>query len=113
MRIILASLILTLPAHAQDVASFNGTGCVLVPVHGAEQVAEINCLNVETTGNAWSEGAMTAGGLTVGLTVSHGPGAVQDVFTFSAPEGYVVVPPVLSLDEFTSGSAVVVPFLGY
>ena len=49
----------------------------------------------------------------MGLTVSHGPGAVQDVFTFTAPDGYVVVPPVLSLDEFTSGSAVVMPFLGY
>ena len=108
MRPILASLTLAIPANAQDVAAWDGTGCVLIPVDGAAHVAEINCLNVETTGDAFTEGNMTAGGLTVGLTVSHGPGAVQDVFTFAAPDGYIVVPPVLSLDEFTSGSAVAV-----
>ena len=108
-----AALICALPTHAQDVAAWDGTGCVLIPVDGAAHVAEINCLNVETTGDAFTEGNMTAGGLTVGLAVSHGPGAVQDVFTFAAPDGYVVVPPVLSLDEFTSGSAVVVVWLGY
>ena len=113
MRPVLASLLLAFPAHAQDVASFSGTGCILIQVNEAEVIARLECLNVETTGDAFSEGAMTAGGLTVGLTVSHGPGAVQDVFTFTAPDGYVVVPPVLSLDEFTSGSAVVMPFLGY
>lgn len=67
MRVILASLAFAIPASAQDVADFGGTGCVLRPVTSQDHVAEIICRNVETTGNAWSEGAMSAGGLTVGL----------------------------------------------
>ena len=56
-----AALICALPTHAQDVAAWDGTGCVLIPVDGAAHVAEINCLNVETTGDAFTEGNMTAG----------------------------------------------------
>lgn len=113
-HLILATAIcLAMPAHAQDTASFGGTGCVLVPVTGEAWVAEVNCLNVETTGNAWNEGAMTANGLTVGLTISHGPGDVPDVFTLIPPVGYVVHPEVMTLDELSTGQAVVLPYVGF
>lgn len=56
---------------------------------------------------------MTAGGITVGMTISHGPGKIPDVFKFTAPDGYVMQPQVLTLDEFSTGQAFVVPWVGF
>lgn len=108
----LFAILSVMPAKAQDVASFDGTGCQLVPVTGQAYVAEVHCQNVETTGNAHSEGIMQAGGIVVGLTVDHGPGDVPDVFSFTPPDGYFADPPFLVLDEKTRGVVVVREWVG-
>lgn len=108
---VLAALIVA-PAQAQDVAEWGGTGCRLIPVAGQPHVAEVHCRNVETSGNAYTEGAMSADGLTVGLSVMHGPGDVPDVFSFAAPDGYFADPPRLVLPEGGTGVALVMPWVG-
>ena len=110
---ILATLAFTLPAAAQDAAMWHGTGCVLVPVEGEAWVAEARCVNVLTYDQPWTEGDMTAGGITVHLSVLHGPDDVPDTFTLTPPEGFVAVPPVLVLDEDTRGVVRVMPWLGF
>jgi hypothetical protein len=100
------------PAFADPVADFGGTGCTLHPVAGQAHVAEVHCRNVETSGPAYDEGAMDAGGLVVGLTVWHGPGDIPDRFDLTAPDGHVVIPDVLLLDEHTRGVALVYPWVG-
>lgn len=67
MRRAFLTLFLALPASAQSVADFGGTGCRLIPVEGQSQVADVICHNAVTSGEAWSEGAMVAGSLVVGL----------------------------------------------
>lgn len=110
---ILASLVLTLPAAAQDTASWGGTGCTLVPVTGEEYVAVVNCTNRLTHYQPWTEGDMTAAGMTVHLSVLHGPAEIPDTFTITPPSGFVAVPPVLVLDEDTRGAVRVMPWLGF
>lgn len=112
MRHALLPLFLATPASAQSVADFGGTGCRLIPVEGQSQVADVICHNAVTSGEAWSEGAMVAGGLVVGLTISHGPGDVPDIFTIIPPEGYVADPPVMVLDEHARGVAVIREWVG-
>lgn len=73
----------------------------------------ITCQNVETTGNALSEGVLAVGDMIVGLTISHGPGSVPDEFAFTVPEGFVAIPPSLVLDEFTQGVVVITHWLGF
>lgn len=113
MRRALLTLLLALPASAQSVADFGGTGCRLIPVEGQSQVADVICHNAVTSGEAWSEGAMVAGSLVVGLTISHGPGDVPDIFTIIPPEGYVAIPGLLSIAEKADGVAAIVPWLGF
>lgn len=97
---------------AQDTLNSAGTGCTIIPVEGQTHTAEVHCTNVETVGSAYEEGALTVGDLTLGLTISHGPGKIPDTFTLFPPEGYVVVPDQMTLDENTRGVALVYPFLG-
>jgi hypothetical protein len=103
---------LAAPAFAGPVADFGGTGCQIVLVSGQAHVAEVHCHNVETRGSAYDEGAIDTGGLVVGLTIWHGPGDVPDRFTLTAPDGHVVQPDVLVLDEDTRGAALVYPWVG-
>ncbi len=113
MKTILASLLLALPAHAQDSAMWGGTGCQLVPVDGQTHVAEVRCKNVLTGDQPWTEGDMIAGGLQVHLSVLHGPGDVPGEFSITPPDGYVSIPPHFALDEDGTGVALILPFLGY
>lgn len=113
MRIILASLAITIPAHAQDIADWNGTGCRLVPVDGQAHIAELRCHNALTGGQPFTEGAMIADGLIVGLSIQHEGGDIPDTFTFTAPDGYAVIPPALVIDEHADGVAVVMPWMGF
>ena len=112
MRLVALACLAAAPAFADPVADFGGTGCTLTPVAGQAHVAEVVCRNVETTGPAIDEGAMDAGGVVVLLTVWHGPGDVPDRFDLVAPDGYIVIPEVLILDEFTTGAALVYPWVG-
>lgn len=108
-----AALIVALPAHAQDTAMWNGTGCTLIPVDGQAHVAELRCHNALTGGVPLTEGAMIAGGLIVGLSIDHQSGDIPDTFMFAAPDGYAVVPPALVLNEHADGVAVVMPWTGF
>jgi hypothetical protein len=103
---------LSTAAVAQDTLDFNGTGCTLTLVEDAAHEAEIVCHNALTFGSANDEGALRFKGGAVGLTIHHGPGMLPDTFTFFAPDGYVVIPDILILDEDTSGAARVYPFVG-
>jgi hypothetical protein len=100
------------PAMADATLSWGGTGCTLALVTGAAHVAEVTCVNVQTSGASYTQGEMTINGLGVGLTVLHGPGDIPDKFTISPPEGYIAVPNVLVLDEDTSGVVLIYQFLG-
>jgi hypothetical protein len=111
-RALLLSLALAAPAAAQDAAFWGGTGCKMVQVAGLAHVAEVRCRNVETTGAAFNEGAMLAGDLVAHVAILHGPGDVPDQFIITPPEGFVAVPPVLVLDEWTEGVAVILPWVG-
>jgi len=97
---------------AQDTMNRDGTGCTMIPVEGQAHTAEVHCTNVETVGNAYEEGALTVGDLTLGLSISHGPGKLPDTFTLFPPQGYVVIPDQMTLDEDTGGVALVYPFFG-
>ena len=97
---------------AQDTADFGGTGCKIIPIEGQAHSAEVHCTNAETTGQSYDEGALTVGDLTLGLSISHGLGKVPDTFTLFSPEGYVVIPDQMTLDENTRGLALVYPFFG-
>lgn len=112
-RVLLVIALASGSAMAQDTADWGGTGCRLIPVTGKAHVAEVLCQNVTTAGNAVTEGAMTAGGLTVGLIVLHQPGDLPDEFTIIPPPGYFAKPPTMSLREHTQGVVLVLPWVGY
>ncbi len=113
MRGLVAAAFLALPASAQDAAYWGGTGCVLVPVEGQAHIAEARCVNLLTGYQPWTEADITAGGLTVHLSVLHGPDRVPDEFTVTVPDGFVAVPPVLVLDEDQTGVVRIMPYLGF
>lgn len=100
------------PSFAQDAADFGGTGCVIIAVQGEIHVAEVTCINVVTAGNYHDEAQITSGGISVGLTIDHGPGEAPDRFTVTPPDGYVAQPPVMDLDERTSGVVLVYTWQG-
>lgn len=113
MRHAVLTLLLALPAQAQDAAYWGGTGCVLVPVEGQAHIAEARCINLLTGYQPWTEADITAGGLTVHLSVLHGPDRVPDQFVVTPPDGFVAVPPVLVLDEDQTGVVRIIPWLGF
>lgn len=100
------------PAHAQDAATWGGTGCHLVPVTDAAYVAEVRCRNVVTSGESFTEGVMISGALMVHLAVMHGEGSIPDVFTITPPDGYVAEPHILSLNENARGVVFIYPWVG-
>lgn len=100
-------------AFSGDTASFGGTGCTLVPVHGMAHVAEVRCRNIETGGYEAEVGAdLTSYTLTVHLLLDQGPGKVPDSFTITPPDGYFADPETLILDEFTEGTIRIYQFVG-
>ena len=114
MRPILASLLIALPAHAGDSAFWSGTGCQLVPVDGKAWVAEVHCRNVLTPWMRQPVAAeMQAGGITVDLSLLQTYQDEPDVFTITPQDGFVAVPPVMSLAEDAEGVALVYQWLGF
>ena len=99
-------------AFSADLATWGGTGCKLVPVADQDHVAEVRCVNTQTTGDAVTSGEMEADGLWVSLTVLHGAGDIPDEFAIVPMPGFVAVPPLLVLDEHTRGTAVIIPWEG-
>lgn len=99
-------------ASAQDTAQWMGTGCQLVAVTAQDHIAEVRCVNVETIGNALTEGVMAVPGLFVGLTVLHGPGDVPGRFTITPEPGFISVPPVLVINEDARATAVILEWSG-
>lgn len=111
-RILALLCLAAMPAHAQDVAEWGGTGCQLVPVVGRTHIAEVRCRNAVTSGQSLTEGVMQSGDLRAHLAVQHGPGDVPDLFTVTPPDGYIADPVVLSLDEKTRGVVLIYPWVG-
>jgi hypothetical protein len=115
MRWLAAALILCVsPAHAGDSAYWGATGCRLVPVEGAAHVAELRCenfLTAMTDPNVSAE--LQAGDLVVHLSLMQTVGRVPDEFSVTVPDGFIALPPVMSLDEETAGVVLVMPWLGY
>ncbi len=107
-----AALLWSLPAFAGDTASWMGTGCQLIPVTGQDHIAEVRCVNVETMGDALTEGVMAVPGLFVGLTVLHGPGDIPDRFTITPEPGFIAVPPVLVIGENQRATALIMQWIG-
>lgn len=99
-------------AFAGDTASWDGTGCTLVPIEGQDHVAEVRCTNVETRGDSFTIGDMGIEGLSVHLTILHGPGGIPDYFTITPGPGFIALPPDMSLNENARGVAKIMPWIG-
>lgn len=99
-------------AFGGDTANFGGTGCRLIPVTGQAHVAEVQCHNVHTMGAAFDDGVMEAGGLTVGLSVAHGPGDEPDAFVITPGSGFYADPAVLVIPEWDGATALIFEFVG-
>lgn len=111
----LAALVAALaaPAFAGDTISAGGTGCQIVPVTDQERVALVTCRNVETTGAAFNEGIIEAGGVAVHVSILHRPGDEPDSFTITPLDpGLVADPGTISLDEYTTGQVMVMQWVG-
>lgn len=112
IRALILTAFIASPAFAGNTADFQGTGCTLVPVSGQAHVAELHCSNTHTSGAAFTEGAMTADGLTVNVAILHGPGDIPDQFSFAPMPGFYADPPSMMLDEHTSGVVLIFEYVG-
>ena len=72
----------------------------------------MTCRNVLTQSLALTEADITAGGITVRVTVQHMNGDTPDMFTVTPAPGFNAEPPVLVLDEHSQGVVRIFPFLG-
>lgn len=114
MRSILLTLLLALPAAAQDSAFWGATGCTLVPVTGEAWVAELQCQNFLTNMTPADVTAdLRIDGLVVHLALAQTFGRTPDTFVVTVPEGFFADPPVLVLDEEARGVIRISPYLGF
>jgi hypothetical protein len=94
------------PAAAQDSVSW-GQGVTfdvhLIPADGPH-FAEVVGVNRMTTGvGSVTAAELSIDGLTVRVTVFHGPGAAPDRLTVIAPEGFIAVPEFIDIEEDDTG----------
>jgi hypothetical protein len=94
------------PAMAQDSVSW-GQGVTfdvhLIPADGPH-FAEVVGVNRTTVGvGSVTAAELSIDGLTVRVTVFHGPGAAPDRLTVIPPEGFIAVPEYIDIEEDDTG----------
>ncbi len=117
MRAIIASLILALPASAQDThtwgSSFYPSTIVLEPTTAPGAVAQVSFDNKTVHRDERVTFDLTLGDLTVTVEALVGRGLTPDTFTVTPPPGYFAVPESLDVNEDDTGTILIIPFLGY
>jgi hypothetical protein len=81
---------------------WGATGATIVAEQETGHVATVYCKNELTYGPSTDEGQIAINGLTVTVKVTHMPGDKPDIFDILVPEGYVAVPPSISVNEETT-----------
>ena len=105
VKSLLLALAFTLPAQAE-------TGCALRLVDGQAHVAELSCRNILAGSPDVTHQALIDGGLSVGVTILHGPGEVPDRFQVVVPEGFLAVPAEVDVEENTGTTVLVYEWVG-
>lgn len=116
LRIATLALIAS-PAVAGDTYSwgsmFYGSTITLQPTQTPGAVAEVVFANETVHADEVVTFTLDLDGLAVEVTAVVGRGLTPDEMTVVAPEGYLAVPPEISVAEGEVGVILVVPFLGY
>lgn len=105
MRHVILALAFTLPAQAE-------TGCTLRAVSGQAHVAELSCRNILAGSPDMTHQAFIDGGLSVGVTILHGPGDVPDRFQVAVPDGFQAVPAEVDVEENTGTTILIYEWAG-
>lgn len=117
MRHALLTLILALPASAQDThtwgSAFYPSTIVLEPTTAPGAVAQVSFDNRTVHRDERVTFNLTMGELTVTVEALVGRGLAPDTFTVTPPDGYLAVPESMDVAEDDVGVILVVPFLGY
>lgn len=100
------------PALASSTADWDGTGCTLRSIEGQAHVAQLDCENRLTGGQPITRAELTADGLTVGLTVFHGPGDIPDRFIVVVPDGFFAVPSEVDIPENAGDTVLIYEWTG-
>lgn len=98
-------------AAAQQVASFNGSQVSIAPTNAPNAVAKVSFAN-DTNNTPYETGteqSLSLDGMTVTLTFEHGPAMDPDTIYIEPPAGYIAVPPVLTVEENRTGTALIYP----
>ena len=81
---------------------WGGSSATLNP--DATAFARVDCVNRMTSGTSPHLAfTLDMDGLTVGVTVEQGLGNAPDVYAVTVPDGFVAIPPSLTLDEDSAG----------
>lgn len=117
MRIILASLILALPAAAQDThtwgSPFYPSTITLEPTTVQGAVAQVVFDNKTVHRDEEVTFPLTMGDLTVTVTALVGRGLTPDRMSVEPPVGYIADPPVIDVAEDEMGRIVIREYLGF
>lgn len=99
-------------ARAESTANWGGTGCTLRAVDDQAHVAVLSCHNRLTGGQPITRADLTAEGVTVGLTVFHGPGDIPDRFIVVVPDGFYAVPSEVDIGEDAGADVLIYEWTG-
>jgi hypothetical protein len=101
-----------MPAYAQDVADWGGTGCQIFAVMDKPHIAEVHCHNALTSGLSVTEGLIEVGGVAVALVVFHEPGDIPDRFMLFPLDGRIAIPEVMEIGEMEGAVALIYEWAG-
>jgi hypothetical protein len=99
----LALLILASPALADDTAYCGESLAALRPGEG-EAVAQVIILNRYSAAPNSCQEDVTLNGLNVVVQFANQPGREPDTVRVIVPEGYIAIPPEISLEEDEQGA---------
>ncbi len=117
MRLILASALCALPAHADTTYTwgsvFYPSTITLQPTDAPGAVAEVVFDNKTVHIDELVTFTLDLDGLAVTVDALVGQGMTPDRFTVTPPDGYVAVPPEMDVDEDAVGVILVLPYVGF
>jgi hypothetical protein len=94
-----------LSTFAAAVLSWGGDNPSSVTLRPAEPpaAAVVEFRNTLTHSSPYAGFTLSLGPLVVSVLIEFGPGAIPDTLMVEAPEGWMVVPPVLVVPDYTTG----------
>lgn len=99
-------------ATAGSIVNWGGTTCVLAKVLHEPYIATVTCHNDLTGGTTYNTGTVDLHGLSIGIDATMQPGRAPDEFTITPPEGFVAIPPQMTIGEFESGVTLIFSLAG-